>query len=97
MIEIIKLKNSVEIKGHAHFALIGQDIVCAGVSALTQTLIAALDDLRQLDEYEAEIGYVKVTTKSLDERGEAILRAFLIGVSLIQDEYPENVNVSRRG
>ncbi|MDB8682165.1 ribosomal-processing cysteine protease Prp, partial [[Ruminococcus] gnavus] len=44
----------IEIFGHAGYADPGKDIVCAGVTALTQTLIQSIDDLTD-DEIEYRI------------------------------------------
>lgn len=40
---------SVEIKGHALFAPSGKDIVCAGASTLSQTIVFAMEDLLQVE------------------------------------------------
>ncbi len=45
MIQIYMDGSKIIVKGHAGFAPPGQDIVCAGISALTQTLVQALDVL----------------------------------------------------
>ena len=45
MIEVKVRKNHIEVSGHAGHAPPGQDIVCAGVSALVQTLLASIDSL----------------------------------------------------
>ena len=45
MIEVRIRPERIEISGHAGYAEYGKDIVCAGVTALTQTLIQSIDDL----------------------------------------------------
>lgn len=45
MIDISIRRDGITISGHAGYAPAGQDIVCAGVSALTQTLIKSIEDL----------------------------------------------------
>ena len=44
MIEVRIRPERIEIFGHAGYAEPGKDIVCAGVTALTQTLIQSIDD-----------------------------------------------------
>jgi uncharacterized protein YsxB (DUF464 family) len=45
MIDVRVRKNYIQVSGHAGHAPPGQDIVCAGVSALVQTLLASIDSL----------------------------------------------------
>ena len=45
---IVKVKDSsVEVSGHAGHSPIGTDIVCAGVSALYQTLEESAKEINQ--------------------------------------------------
>ena len=45
MIEVTVRKDEIKISGHANYAVSGSDIVCAGVTALAQTLIKSIEDL----------------------------------------------------
>ena len=45
MIKITKHENKISIEGHAGFAPSGQDIVCAAVSTLFQTLVWSIEEL----------------------------------------------------
>ena len=45
MIEVRIRPERIEISGHAGYAEPGKDIVCAGVTALMQTLIQSIKDL----------------------------------------------------
>ena len=51
MIEIKLYKNDMgnyhryEVEGHAEYAEYGKDIVCAGVSALTQSALFTLEEM----------------------------------------------------
>ena len=47
MIEVSVRKNGISISGHAAYAPQGQDIICAGVSALTQTPIGSVESLTE--------------------------------------------------
>ena len=60
---VVKIReNSLSIDGHAGYAEVGKDIVCAAVSALAQGLLHSLDALTD-DEIstEAESGHVTVS------------------------------------
>ena len=54
MIAVSVRKDRITVSGHAGFAEAGKDIVCAGVTALTQTLIKSIGDLTE-DKIQYEI------------------------------------------
>ena len=54
MITITYKDYTIKALGHANYAEVGKDIVCAGVSILTYTLIASLAELTE-DEIEVEM------------------------------------------
>lgn len=45
MIEVTVRKDEIKISGHANYAVPGSDIVCAGVTALVQTLIKSIEEI----------------------------------------------------
>ena len=95
MIQITKTDSYISINGHAQYDTYGKDIVCAGVSALTFTLI---ESLRQLAQYDKEVvegeGYMKINIKDLPQTAEILVKAFVIGVRWIQSSYPEYVYIT---
>ena len=57
MIEVKRGTDRITIKGHAGYADAGNDIVCAAVSALAQTLIRSIEDLTETKiEYDISSG-----------------------------------------
>ena len=94
MIEVRIRPERIEISGHAGYAEPGKDIVCAGVTALTQTLIQSIDDLTDGEiEYRISPGKVEVEYRNLSEKSKTLVDSFFIGVSMIADEFPEYVRV----
>ena len=95
MIKITRHENKITIKGHAGFAPPGQDIVCAGVSALFLSMILSADELTS-DETSCELspGSSWFRYESLSEELDLLVRSFFIGVRNIADAYPECVAVS---
>lgn len=94
MIEVRIRPERIEISGHAGYAEPGKDIVCAGVTALTQTLIQSIDDLTDDKiEYRISPGKVEVEYRNLSEKSKTLVDSFFIGVSMIADEFPEYVRV----
>lgn len=94
MVEISVRQDGIKISGHANYAKEGQDIVCAGVSTLVQTLIASIENLtKDKIEYDISPGRVDIKYGDLSEKSRALVDSFFIGVSMIADGYPENVRI----
>ncbi len=96
MIEITRLKDGIQMRGHAHYAKPGQDIVCAGVSALIQTLIQSVEELTEdTIEYSMQPGSVDIKFWSLSDQAQVLVNSFFIGVESIAATYPENVRIAQ--
>lgn len=94
MIEVRIRPERIEISGHAGYAEYGKDIVCAGVTALTQTLIQSIDDLTDDKiEYRISPGKVEVEYRNLSEKSKTLVDSFFVGICLIAEEFPEYVKV----
>ena len=94
MIAVSVRKDGIEINGHANYAEVGKDIVCAGVTALTQTLIRSIENLTSDKiEYEISPGRADIHFRNLSEKGKLLVDSFFIGVCQIADEFPEYVRV----
>ena len=91
MITVTITENGLTIDGHAGYAEIGKDIVCAAVSSLTQGLIHSLKALTD-DEisYRVASGHAEITYKDLSERGKLLVDSFFIAVSDIQLTYGDD-------
>ena len=77
--------------GHAGYDEYGQDIVCASVSVLVINTVNALSaltsDVFELETSE-ESGNIGVAfSRDLTEKGEALVRAMILGLESIQKEY----------
>ena len=94
MTAVMVRNDGIEMSGHAGYAEAGKDIVCAAVTALTQTLIRSLEDLaRDEIEYEVSPGRADIHYGNLSEEGRLLIDSFFIGVCLIADEFPEYVRI----
>lgn len=87
------------VKGHSGSAPKGEDIVCAGVSALVQTLYFSLQELLQL-KAEAKIreGFFDLRIppnlpESLQEKAALLAAATLVGLAAMEKSYPEYLQV----
>ena len=94
MIELSVREGKIRISGHANYAPPGLDIVCAGVTALTQTLIRSVEDLtKDKIEYEISPGRVDIKYEDLSEKSQVLVDSFFIGVCMIADEFPDYVRI----
>lgn len=83
------------ISGHAGYALAGSDIVCAGVTALTQGLIRSIEGLTD-DRIETDIGsgIASIQYGDLSEKGRLLIDSFFIGICMIAEEFPDYVRIA---
>lgn len=94
MIEIDVRQDGIKIAGHANYAHDGYDVVCAGVTALTQTLIKSIENLTE-DKivYEISPGEADIHYGNLSEKAKTLVDSFFIGSCMIADEFPDNVRI----
>lgn len=94
MITIVMSADRVKIRGHAGYAPQGQDIVCAGVTALTQTLVESIEGLTGNEiKYDMSPGRVDIEIGNPDEDAQLLMDSFLVGIEMIADEFPEYIRV----
>ena len=97
MIEVSRLKDGITIRGHANYAPIGQDIVCAAVSVLVQTLIQSVESLTtDKIEYDMQPGTVVIKFWCLSDQSKVLIDAFFIGIEGIAEAHPDNVRLTER-
>ena len=96
MIDISIYKNSmhktekVVVSGHEGYARHGEDIVCAAVSILSQTiLIGLVEVLKQDVRYEISDGYLEFSleNKNNNDSINALLDTFELGIENLLQEY----------
>lgn len=107
MIEIIiDYKNdqivSFKVEGHAGYAPKGEDICCAGVSAVTQTaIVGLLKHLELKPDYKIEKGCLACKLPSSlgekdQEKAQLILSSMEAGLISMQEAYADFIRVSIR-
>ena len=96
MIKVIRTESGITMSGHAHYAEPGKDIVCAGVSALVQTLIQSIEELTaDKIQYVMSPGTVDIKFRDLSEQAQLLVNSFFVGLQMIADEYPDNVQLTK--
>lgn len=89
--QYVRRNHMISISGHAGYAPKGQDIVCAGVSAIEYSLIKWLDTMA-VEGIESKV----VTGDDdcivcHDERADACMQMAWLGLCAIAENYPDNV------
>ena len=94
MIVVNVRQDGITVSGHAGYAEAGKDIVCAGVTALTQTLISSMKGLAgDRIQYEISPGRADIYYRDLSEAGRLLVDSFFIGTCQIASEFPDNVRI----
>lgn len=86
-------KITIVVKGHSGYAPRGEDIVCAGISTLSFTLLRVVRD-SEVDfvEYGQSDGFMWLSFPLTDDL-RAIAHAICAGYKLLSEKYPENVSL----
>ena len=94
MIAVSVREDGITVSGHANYAEAGKDIVCAGVTALVQTLVKSAHDLTE-DKITCEIspGRADIRYRDMSEAGMLLVDSFFIGICQIAEEFPDHVRI----
>lgn len=95
MITVEVKTNQIAIRGHARAGPKGQDIVCASVSVLFQTLITSIETFtKDKIGYSLKPGDAYLRWNgNLSERAKLLIDSFFIGICGVASAYPENINI----
>ncbi len=90
--------TDVIMDGHADFAEHGQDIVCAGASAVVFGSVNAIIGLtaeRPDIDYSDDGGYFHVrSVDTSNEQAQLILQSLLVSLQTIEEEYNEYIKLN---
>lgn len=92
-IDIAKAEGEFSIlcQGHAGYASAGNDIVCAAISTLTQTLIRFMEERDHTCKYKVNSGYLWIYGKGCTQAFDAIV----CGLEMIEQSYPQYVEINK--
>jgi|LSQX01.1.fsa_nt_gb uncharacterized protein YsxB (DUF464 family) len=89
------------VSGHANYAAAGSDVVCAAVSAITQTAVLGIMNITSVTEgLIRKDGYMKYTVpinvdKAIKEKVDAILETMFLGLDNLREEYSQYINIRK--
>lgn len=85
--------DSFSVKGHANYAKHGEDIVCAGVSAVTVGVVNAIEaltgvimDSRMKDGFLSS-GVPQLKDERTSEQVQLLLESMIVSLRSIEDSY----------
>ena len=90
-----RMIDGYAVSGHSGTAARGQDIVCAGVSALTQSaLLGMMEHLHRAVTYDIASGNLEMRLiESPNDCTEAILRTMYMGLAEIEKISPKGIQI----
>ena len=96
MINITIYDNGFEIEGHAGYAHKGSDIICAAVSALSQTCRISITELAGYEPVcEEKDGYMKLMCADVNEVIRVLLKSFELGIEAVNKNYAGFIKIVR--
>lgn len=84
---------SIDIRGHASYAPKGEDIVCAAISMLGQTLLAYLETDHEDFRYIIQDGRIWAWAKGPNVQ--TALKIIMTGFWLLEQNYPDHIEIER--
>ncbi len=102
---VVKRENdyitSVECRNHTGFADYGKDIVCAGVSSITQTAVMGVQKLTTVKNnvlIDEEKGFLKLELYDIEnskdcQKAQIILETMLLGLLDLEKQYPKYIKL----
>ena len=92
MIKAAIFNNGFVITGHADYAARGEDIVCAGVSALAQATCYTLNRINNVS-FDMREGDMSVHITNPNDISSAVLEVLENGIHLISKEFPDYISL----
>lgn len=90
MIKINKEGNTIILKGHSEYEVIGKDIVCSAVSTLVVSTINAIKKIGGEVDYEYIEDALTVEYKS-DDVTDKLIENMIDMLKELKEQYPKNI------
>ncbi len=88
MINVKVRNNQISLTGHAGIAPAGSDVACAGVSALTLTLVRGLQEIACMELTGSQTkGNMVIEWQHMNEIGRALIDTWFLGICEISQHY----------
>lgn len=87
-----KFYNGFHLNGHAEYAEHGQDIVCAGVSAMAQMTLNGLMMVSPINFNKAD-GQLNVILHTRSDASDLLVETFVTSLEQLVVQYPEHIKI----
>lgn len=89
--------NRIRVSGHAGYADIGKDIVCAAVSMLVINTINSLEKFSKscIDVVEKN-DTIELSIKEFDSESRVLMKSLVLGLESIEKEYDGYIKLTYR-
>ena len=86
---------SLEVKGHANSAPHGEDLVCAGVSAILTGGFNSLENIENF-KYELKEGYAFLEKKNdISFHDEIVIETIITSLETVKESYEKFIQIQR--
>lgn len=94
MIRVVKKNNTIKISGHAGFAEVGKDIVCASVSSIIATVVNSIINIdKDSISYQDDGSVVTITKENDNSIVDIILNTMIDILKDLEKQYKENIKI----
>jgi len=94
MINVVIKKSNILIKGHANFAELGKDIVCASVSSMVTLAINSIISIDEnAIEYNQNDNSIEIIKLNDNESAGKILETLILMFVELAEDYPKNIKI----
>ncbi len=84
-----------KISGHVGFDVKGKDVLCAAISAVSQSTLIGLNEVMKLDvNYEIKDGLIECNLKNNNECAQFMMETLYQTLVQLAKQYPRNVSIS---
>lgn len=89
----------INIEGHAGFAEVGKDIVCAACSCLSQTLVEAVSSEEDfaatvyINSHDAQVYVRCIPLTEARDKCRTVMDTIYTGFAVLAEQYPQYVSI----
>ena len=97
MIKVVYNDNfkNLKITGHAGYAELGKDIVCASASGIILSSINLAIDFNNNVKYTDDYNKIEITNNTDDENVKKVFNNMILMLEEIEKQYPKNIKISK--
>ena len=87
--------KNIKITGHAGYADLGKDVVCACASGIILSSVNLAMEYNANVKYTREVNKKEIINDSNDENVEMVFKNMIVMLEDLQKQYPKNIKISK--